>query len=334
MINADVTEAAAEVPDAPQRVNPALQVGQLCEFNGTYPTWEKGQAHDEPPTGSHNLRGAIDLRNASIVLTDMHAYEQIRGGSANLDSPDAQWMPQAELSISLPGAKILIQNDEGEWLPHPFYTARNASGLLSFEQMTTRALECYVKTPFNTPIEVLASLRDTLVEAGWKPSRNEHNSIARNEKFHLVAPVSPTTTSLVGQIQERQKTGFKLDSLTLLNGDPERSPEFRDFLYSITENMRWVTALLGGGYNLSQSFSLSTAITGIDHSNPTDNRPMGNALRATIGDISYVPSVSDDEVRAKMGLGQTDTVTPAMKSLMPKGEALSVNFFANTNVEA
>jgi hypothetical protein len=370
MIYADIEEVTSDLPISQLRPNPVLEVGRVNVFEDTYPRWSSRSVDDleELPDEEIPIESAIDLTNGEIVVTRFSYYEQRKQDAIarNIDINDAQegdLNTQAEIDIAIPravfgyvadgesleqvmtmvpaeGRRYIKELPDGRFFtPHPIYTNPRLS------RMRARSLVAYAKTRFNVPRELVEQFKDQLETAGFEfvPEReNRMGEMRRRGIFNIQAPLIGNPSAVQQRLRQQQDTGFRLKSCTLVAPRDTESryrdatgatrPEFEGFAWHLADNIRWADVLTADGAEGLQAFSLTTAITGIDHRSADDTRPMGNALRATIQSVAYESKIPDELILKTLGLPAGMPVTREVRALAATNPALrpevtEINFF-------
>lgn len=282
-------ERAAQLDgvEIPESSNLDVVAGTLVKFTGSVPIFDPdGAAGADPTHIEGGVPCALDLRQATMRITEAHAFQQPRGGLDKAEADRAQglepeMMNQVEGSLAIMGAKIGFMDGE-DFLPHPMYEDH------LWDFITSRALEIYWKSPFRTPDDIVEDFRQTLLENephGFVPADlgNQPRESRRTERWHLQAPSSGS--NIREKILARQRTGFLVHTITLA---APREPlpqangvlraEWKDFMYSIEMNLHRVTVALASGATRSDAGRLSSSLTGVDNIYP---------LRATVATFNW-----------------------------------------------
>lgn len=274
---AKVKELAVEVPD--RRSNMTFATGELTTFPSTW------TIHNEDEDKVIDCVGGFDLREGKLVLTEIAAYRQVKGGqdvaerlraAGHEDKIEWQWV--VEMTVNCVGGRLMFGPTSDNLRPLPFYDDPE------FQRVTNQVPIMYVKSPFTVPEEVVEQLREIVYrpvdEGGYSfgPAQlgQRRSDAKREQHYHLVAP----GRSYV----ERRSTGMPLQNLTVLPGRPvsqwqtddknNKVPEFLDPVSAWQANVE--TAMVKGRTKLVSS------ITGFD------GRQGDNPLRATAAGLTYV----------------------------------------------
>lgn len=255
----------------------ALTAGAICPFNGSLPMWAADATPDEEPGEVVNVPCALDMRNASMVLTEAQAYTQLQGqpeARAAILAAGGQVtaMPAVEMRLTLPGAKLCFLDPGGEAVALPLYNPEARLG-----PFTSRPLEIYVRSPFKSTVESIDALHQILLVEGFvqpQIAAVANPESPRTSLWRLVAPSISTSTA--GRFRDQENSGIPVSQTTLMagrsyeksrkNANGEVIPEFHDFLFSTYENLFWAKVNVALGEPFAKVWRLISCISGVDHS--------------------------------------------------------------------
>jgi len=299
-----------------------VKMGELNPFTGSIPCWDpEGAIGDGPTDIIGGIPGLLDCRNAHAVITEMHYFEQFKGGAASAQrlreqglDPEVQKM--LELTVSIIGAKIGYESD-GEFVAHPMYAPWDPeTGQADLSFITSRALEAYLKTVFNPNDDVVMQLQQIALTNGFVPidlpqSNPDRQSLRAGEIFHIAAHAGNGNAR--ARILERQKNGLAIDGFSIrpprdevfINDQGVEVLDYTDFFRSTEENLHRAVSILAEGPPLNEDGTpelnyqgrpvnaatkagrLSSAITGVNGQFP---------LRATVSTVDIKTPTAFDRL--------------------------------------